>query len=145
MLRISLTPVGIWWRSKIRKRIVMSSFWRKNKLCLIISNAKCYPCTMSIIIWNKIFCYLRFDKFYINVLIGVINKNYNFQQEYNFWWMISEDIAVEKRIDIKYFLQNCLLIFFCSLKYSSLYDKFTALTWMMGWLELKDQRWCHGQ
>ena len=30
MLRISQTPVvGIWRRSKIRKRIVMSSFWRK--------------------------------------------------------------------------------------------------------------------
>ena len=27
--RIVWTPVGIWWRSKIRKRIVMSSFWRE--------------------------------------------------------------------------------------------------------------------
>ena len=31
MLRISQTPVvGIWRRSKIRKRIVMSSLWKKN-------------------------------------------------------------------------------------------------------------------
>ena len=36
MLRISQTPSGIWWRSKIRKRIVMSSWWKKNTLYLII-------------------------------------------------------------------------------------------------------------
>ena len=42
-LRISQTPVGIWWRSKIRKRIVMSSFWRKNKLYLTFSNMKQFP------------------------------------------------------------------------------------------------------
>ena len=29
------TPTGIWWRSKIRKRIVMSSLWKKNTLYLI--------------------------------------------------------------------------------------------------------------
>ena len=37
MLRISQTPVvGIWRRSKIRKRIVMSSLWKKNTFYYIV-------------------------------------------------------------------------------------------------------------
>ena len=39
MLRISQTPVGIWWRSKIRKRIVMSSLWKKNTFYKILQNS----------------------------------------------------------------------------------------------------------
>ena len=62
-------------------------------LRLIISNAKCYSCTMSIILWNKIFCYLRI-KPESPLLVHHIIKN---TKEYFFFSILNTQLYHKSR------------------------------------------------